>query len=175
MGTLTNLGLHRCHLPHGHRPHFFSHWCLCLLLLFGLFLLLEFLYVSIIDLPLGKGKMRKINAGQKLQPVRSSSAFRSWGVDHINPCHMPPHVGSLYLAHCNYIFNICLPFQPRTEMKELSGQLWAGLSVLRPRGLAVSWRAVLFQPTVLTRQNKWANIRLAHIILVDLYNYELEN
>lgn len=60
-------------------------------------------------------------------------------------------------------------------MKELSGHLWAGLSVLCPRGLVVSWRAVLFQPTILTRQNKWANIRLAHIILIDLYNYELEN
>lgn len=64
MGTSANLGFHRCHLPQSHLPHFFSNWGLCLLLLFGLFLLLKLLHVGIIDLPLGKSKMRRIIKGK---------------------------------------------------------------------------------------------------------------
>jgi hypothetical protein len=54
----TNLGLHRCQFPHGHLLCFLSHWSLCLLLLFGLFLFLELIYIGIIDFPLVRSKTR---------------------------------------------------------------------------------------------------------------------
>lgn len=60
-------------------------------------------------------------------------------------------------------------------MKELSGHLWAGLPTMQPRVSVVRWMSVLFQPTTPTRQNKWSNIRLAHIFLGDLQNSELGN
>lgn len=78
MGALTKPGTPWKSSSSGHFPHLFSHWGLCLLLLFSLFLLLELFHVGILRSPTrqrqgerGSSQEQNLHPGPgPLQPLR---------------------------------------------------------------------------------------------------------
>lgn len=135
-----NLGLHRCQFPHGHLLCLLSHWSLCLLLLFGLFLFLKLIYIGIIDFPLGKSNTEESPEGR---PFRGP-ALQPAGAGCVNLSSWHPPVIELHVQSPPSLPVI----HSRTGRKEFSGFLWAGLSHPEAQGLHLKLEvSSRFQPT----------------------------